>query len=205
MMEIICLDLEGVLVPEIWIEFAKKTKIDELKKTTRDEPNYDKLMKWRIEILKSHNLKLKDIQDVIDRISPLDGALDFLNKIRELTQVVILSDTFKEFASPLMRQLQWPTILCNSLVIDNDGFIKDIKIRQKDGKRKAVEAFKSIGYKVFASGDSYNDLSMIHTADDGTLFRAPENILKEEANLSICVNYNELLEKIRSFINRVSV
>lgn len=199
-MEIICLDLEGVLVPEIWIAFAEKTGIPELKRTTRDEPDYDKLMKFRIDILASKGLSLKDIQSVIATIKPLDGAKEFLDKLRELTQVVILSDTFTEFAKPLMRQLGFPTILCNSLDVDSNGMIVGIKMRQHDGKRKAIEAFRGMDFRTFASGDSYNDLSMIRKADAGCLFRAPENILKEEPDLILCKDYDEFYHEIEKFV-----
>ena len=199
-MEIVCLDLEGVLVPEIWIAFAEKTGIPELKRTTRDEPDYDKLMKYRMDILASHGLTLKDIQDVIATIKPLDGAKKFLDDLRELTQVVILSDTFSEFAKPLMRQLGFPTILCNSLEVDSRGMIVGIKMRQQDGKRKAIEGFRSMGFRTFAAGDSYNDLSMIHKADSGCLFRAPENILQEEPDLALCKDYDQFYSVIRKFV-----
>lgn len=199
-MNIICLDLEGVLVPEIWISFAEKTGLEELKITTRDEPDYDKLMKYRIGILRRENLSLADIQDVISRIRPLDGAAEFLEALRSMTQVVILSDTFREFASPLMRQLGWPTILCNSLVMDDRGMIESVKMRQNDGKRKAIEGFRSMGLRTFAAGDSYNDISMIRTADAGCLFRAPENILKEQPDLRLARDYDEFLGVIREFV-----
>ena len=166
-MEIVCLDLEGVLVPEIWIAFAEKTGITELKRTTRDEPDYNKLMAWRMDILREHFLTLTDIQNTISEIKPLEGAKEFLDKLRAMTQVVILSDTFREFASPLMKQLGWPTILCNSLVVDEDNMLSGMKLRQVDGKRKAIEGFRGMGFRTFAAGDSYNDLSMIHTADRG--------------------------------------
>lgn len=199
-MEIVCLDLEGVLVPEIWIAFAEKTKIPELRITTREEPDYDKLMKYRMGILEEHNLTLKDIQDVIATIKPLDGAYDFLEKVREITQVVILSDTFTEFAKPLMKQLNWPTILCNSLVVDQRGMLTGMRLRQQDGKRKAIEAFRQMNFRTFAAGDSYNDLTMIHKADKGCLFRAPQNILNEEPDLRLCTTYDEFYEEIRSFV-----
>ena len=200
-MEIVTLDLEGVLVPEIWIAFAEKTGIDALKRTTRDEPDYHKLMEYRMDILRRNNLKLSDIQDVIAGIKPLDGAKEFLDTLRELTQVIILSDTFSEFALPLMRQLGYPTIFCNSLVVGSDGMIEDVRMRIENGKKKAVESLKSIGFRVFASGDSYNDLAMIHSADGGCLFRAPENILKEEKNLHLVTEYDDLLSEIKAFIN----
>ena len=199
-MEIVTLDLEGVLVPEIWIAFAEKTGIEALKRTTRDEPDYHKLMEYRMDILRRNNLKLSDIQDVIADIKPLDGAKEFLDTLRELTQVIILSDTFSEFALPLMRQLGYPTIFCNSLVVGSDGMIEDVRMRIENGKKKAVESLKSIGFRVFASGDSYNDLAMIHSADGGCLFRAPENILKEE-NLHLVTEYDDLLSEIKAFIN----
>ena len=166
-MEIVCLDLEGVLVPEIWIAFAEKTGITELKRTTRDEPDYNKLMAWRMDILREHSLTLTDIQNTISEIKPLEGAKEFLDKLRAMTQVVILSDTFREFASPLMKQLGWPTILCNSLVVDENNMLSGMVLRQTDGKRKAIEGFRSMGFRTFAAGDSYNDLTMIHTADKG--------------------------------------
>ncbi len=199
-MDIVCLDLEGVLVPEIWIAFSEKTGIPQLRITTREEPDYDKLMKYRMNILKEHNLTLKDIQDVIATIKPLEGAREFLDKVREITQVVILSDTFTEFAKPLMKQLGWPTILCNSLVIDDKGMLAGIRLRQQDGKRKAIDAFRSMNFRTFAAGDSYNDLTMIHKADKGCLFRAPQNILKEEPDLKLCTTYDEFFEEIRSFV-----
>ena len=199
-MEIVCLDLEGVLVPEIWIAFAEKTGIRELTRTTRDEPDYDKLMKWRMGILREHGLTLSDIQDTISRISPLEGAKDFLDKVRSITQVVILSDTFKEFASPLMKQLGWPTILCNSLEVDSFDMLTGMRLRQKDGKRKAVEGFRAMGFRTFAAGDSYNDLTMIHTADKGCLFRAPENILQQEPDLKLCTSYDEFYREIEAFV-----
>ena len=199
-MEIVCLDLEGVLVPEIWIAFAEKSGIPQLKRTTRDEPDYNKLMNYRMDILREHKLTLKDIQDVIATIKPLDGAKEFLDRVRELTQVVILSDTFSELAKPLMRQLGFPTILCNSLRVDDNGMLVGINMRQQDGKRKAIEGFRSMGFRTFASGDSYNDLSMIHTADSGCLFRAPENILAEEPNLALCREYDEFYQEIRKFV-----
>ncbi len=201
MMDIVCLDLEGVLVPEIWIAFAEKTKIPQLRITTREEPDYDKLMKYRMGILKEHNLTLKDIQDVIATIRPLDGAKEFLDKVREITQVVILSDTFTEFAKPLMRQLGWPTILCNSLVVNEHGMLTGIRLRQQDGKRKAIDAFRAMNFRTFAAGDSYNDLTMIHKADKGCLFRAPERILKEEPDLKLCTTYDEFFDQIKAFVD----
>ena len=199
-MEIVCLDLEGVLVPEIWIAFAEKTGITELKRTTRDEPDYNKLMAWRIDILREHSLTLTDIQNTISEIKPLEGAKEFLDKLRAMTQVVILSDTFREFASPLMKQLGWPTILCNSLVVDENNMLSGMVLRQTDGKRKAIEGFRSMGFRTFAAGDSYNDLTMIHTADKGCLFRAPERILLEEPDLKLCTTYDEFFNEIEAFV-----
>lgn len=199
-MEIICLDLEGVLVPEIWIAFADKVGIPALRRTTRDEPDYHKLMAWRMNILRENHLTLRDIQNTIAQIKPLDGAVEFLEKVRSLTQVVILSDTFEEFASPLMRELGWPTILCNSLVVDGDNMLSDIKMRIEDGKRKAIDAFKSLNYRTFAAGDSYNDLTMIMRADSGALFRAPANILEEYPHLPLCTTYDEFYAVIEDFV-----
>ena len=199
-MEIICLDLEGVLVPEIWIAFSEKTGIPELRITTREEPDYDKLMKYRMNILREHNLTLKDIQDVITTIRPLEGAREFLDKVREITQVVILSDTFTEFAKPLMRQLGWPTILCNSLIVDEKGMLTGMRLRQQDGKRMAIDGFRSMNFRTFAAGDSYNDLTMIRKADKGCLFRAPANILKEEPDLKLCTTYDEFFSEIKAFV-----
>ena len=199
-MEIVCLDLEGVLVPEIWIAFSEKTGIPQLRITTREEPDYDKLMKYRMGILREHGLRLSDIQDVIATIRPLEGAREFLDKVRALTQVVILSDTFSEFASPLMKQLGWPTIFCNSLEVDADNMITGIKMRLIDGKRKAIDALRELNFRTFAAGDSYNDLTMIRKADCGCLFRAPENILKEEPDLKLCTTYEEFYREIEAFV-----
>ena len=199
-MEIVCLDLEGVLVPEIWIAFSEKTGIPQLRITTREEPDYDKLMKYRMGILREHGLRLSDIQDVIATIRPLEGAREFLDRVRALTQVVILSDTFSEFASPLMKQLGWPTIFCNSLEVDQDNMITGIRMRLNDGKRKAIDALRELNFRTFAAGDSYNDLTMIRKADFGCLFRAPENILKEEPDLKLCTTYDEFYREIEAFV-----
>jgi len=199
-MKVVCLDLEGVLVPEIWINVAKKTGIKELMRTTRDESNYDILMSQRLNILKEHNLTLSDIQEVIKTLDPLDGAFSFLQQLREKTQVIILSDTFSEFASPLMAKLHYPTIFCNTLVIDENDMIVDYTLRQADGKKKAVKALQQIGFSVFAAGDSYNDLSMIKVADKGALFRAPEAILEEEPDLPLATTYEEFLSIINKFL-----
>lgn len=200
-MHIVCLDLEGVLVPEIWINVSAITGIEKLKLTTRDIPDYHVLMQGRIDILKENGLKLKDIQDVISNIRPLDGAREFFDELRSLTQVIILSDTFEEFASPLMKMLGYPTIFCNSLKLE-EGSISGIRMRIEDGKRKSVEALKAIGFKTFAAGDSYNDLSMIKSADDGCLFRAPSNIIKENPNLDNVEKYDDFLRRIRTFLEK---
>lgn len=201
-MHMVCLDLEGVLIPEIWINFAEKTGIEALRLTTRDIPDYDELMRGRLEILQEHRLTLHDIQQVIGTLSPLDGALEFLNDLRQKTQVVILSDTFTEFASPLMKKLLWPSIFCNDLVVDNSGMIVDYRLRQTDGKRKAVEALKGIGFSVFAAGDSYNDLTMIKAAHEGALFRAPQRIRQEEPQLPYAETYAEFSAIIDAFLEK---
>ena len=197
-MNMVCLDLEGVLVPEIWIAFSEESGIPELRRTTRDEPDYDKLMRWRLGILKEHGLKLSDVQSVIAKIDPLPGAKEFLDSLREVTQVVILSDTFEEFAKPLMKKLGWPTILCNNLVISEDGFISDFKMRCKDTKLTTVRAFQSIGYDTIASGDSYNDLDMILAGKAGFLFRSTEKIKNDYPQLPAFETYDELLSAIRA-------
>ncbi len=197
-MNMVCLDLEGVLVPEIWIAFSEESGIPELRRTTRDEPDYDKLMRWRLGILKEHGLKLADAQNVIAKIDPLPGAKEFLDSLREVTQVVILSDTFEEFAKPLMKKLGWPTILCNNLVISEDGFISDLKMRCKDTKLTTVRAFQSIGYDTIASGDSYNDLDMILAGKAGFLFRSTEKIKNDYPQLPAFETYDELLSAIRA-------
>ena len=197
-MNMVCLDLEGVLVPEIWIAFSEESGIPELRRTTRDEPDYDKLMRWRLGILKEHGLKLSDVQNVIAKIDPLPGAKEFLDSLREVTQVVILSDTFEEFAKPLMKKLGWPTILCNNLVISEDGFISDFKMRCKDTKLTTVRAFQSIGYDTIASGASYNDLDMILAGKAGFLFRSTEKIKNDYPQLPAFETYDELLSAIRA-------
>ena len=178
-MELACLDLEGVLVPEIWIAFAERTGIEELRATTRDIPDYDVLMKQRLGLLDQHNLKMDDIQAVIAELEPLPGALDFVDWLRERFQVVILSDTFYEFSQPLMRQLRWPTLLCHRLITDESGRVVDYKLRQKDPKRASVQAFHSLNYRVLAAGDSYNDTTMLGEADVGFLIHAPQNVIAE--------------------------
>jgi phosphoserine/homoserine phosphotransferase len=199
-MKLVCLDLEGVLVPEIWIAFSEATGIPEFRRTTRDEPDYDKLMRFRIGLLKQHGLKLPDIQKVVGTIDPLEGAVEFVKKLKERTQLVILSDTFEEFAKPLMAKLSYPTLFCNSLVVDEAGNITGYKLRQKDGKKHAVIAFKSLNAGVFAAGDSFNDLSMIREADGGCLFRAPQAIRDEYREIKCVDAYDELLGEIVKYL-----
>ena len=196
-MYITCLDLEGVLVPEIWIAFAEESGIPELKRTTRDEPDYDKLMNWRIGILKEHGLGLKEIQDTIRKIDPLPGAKDFLDELRSITQAVIISDTFTEFASPLMEKLGWPTIFCNSLEVADNGEITGFKMRIKDSKLTTVRALQSIGYDTIASGDGYNDLAMIQASKAGFLFRTTDKIKANYPEYPAYTEYSELLAGIK--------
>ena len=194
---IVTLDLEGVLVPEIWIAFAEKTGIEQLKLTTRDIPDYDELMTCRLAILNEHGLKLADIQEVIGTLAPLEGAKAFLDELRSITQVVILSDTFLEFAKPLMEQLAWPTIFCHDLKIDAEGRVANYRLRQPDQKRKAVAAFRSLNYRVIAAGDSYNDTTMLGEADTGFLFRSPDNVKAEFPQFQSAEEYDELMGLIR--------
>ncbi len=200
-MDIVCLDLEGVLVPEIWIAFSEATGIPELKKTTRDEPDYDKLMKFRLDILKEHGLGLKQIQETISGIDPLPGAKEFLDSLRERTQVLILSDTFTQFASPLMKKLGWPTLMCNSLVVDEDGTITGFKMRCDKSKLSTVKALQSIGYETIASGDSFNDLAMIEASKAGFLFRTTEAIKADHPQYPAYETYEELLKGICSVLS----
>ena len=194
---IVTLDLEGVLVPEIWIAFAEKTGIEQLKLTTRDIPDYDELMTGRLAILNEHGLKLADIQEVIGTLAPLEGARAFLDELRSITQVVILSDTFLEFAKPLMEQLAWPTIFCHDLEIDAEGRVANYRLRQPDQKRKAVAAFRSLNYRVIAAGDSYNDTTMLGESDTGFLFRSPDNVKAEFPQFRSAEEYDELMGLIR--------
>ena len=196
-MKLICLDLEGVLVPEIWVAFAEASKIPELKKTTRDEPDYDKLMRWRLSVLKEHGLGLKEIQETIASIDPLPGAKEFLDELRSFAQVIIISDTFTEFAQPLMKKLGWPTIFCNSLVVAEDGEITDYKMRVENSKLTTVRALQSIGFETVASGDSYNDLGMILAGKSGFLFRTTEQIKADHPELPAYETYDELLTAIK--------
>jgi phosphoserine/homoserine phosphotransferase len=202
-MHIICLDLEGVLVPEIWINVAEHTGIEDLRLTTRDISDYDKLMKYRIDILEKHNLKLKDIQRVIGEMDPLPGAREFLDSLREKAQVIILSDTFTQFAKPLMRKLGWPTLFCNSLVIDAQDNIIDYTLRQNDGKKHAVGALRSLNFSIIACGDSYNDVTMLQSADNGIFFRPPEKILEEFPQFPVVQSHADLLAEIDKLLDPV--
>ena len=199
-MNIVCLDLEGVLVPEIWIAFAEASGIPQLKRTTRDEPDYDKLMRWRIGILKEHGLGLKEIQNTIRTIDPLPGAKEFLDELRSLTQVIIISDTFTQFAAPLMEKLGWPTIFCNSLEVAADGEITGFRMRIADSKLSTVKALQSIGFDTIASGDSYNDLGMIKASKAGFLFRSTEQIIKDNPDLPAYETFDDLMAAIKKAI-----
>lgn len=201
-MNIVCLDLEGVLVPEIWIAFAEETGIPELKRTTRDEPDYDKLMNYRINILKEHGLGLKEIQETIAKIDPMPGAKEFLDELREITQVIIISDTFTQFAGPLMKKLGYPTIFCNSLEVAEDGEITGFKMRIENSKLTTVKALQSIGYDTIASGDSHNDLGMIKASKAGFLFRSTDEIKKEYPELPAFETYDELMAAIKEALQK---
>ena len=196
-MYITCLDMEGVLTPEIWIAFSEASGIPELRRTTRDEPDYDKLMRWRIGILKEHGLGLKEIQDVIATVDPLPGAKEFLDELRSITQAVILSDTFTQFAQPLMRKLGWPSLFCNELVVAPDGEVTGFRLRCKETKLSTVRAFQSVGYDTIAAGDSFNDLKMIQASKAGFLFRAPESIKAQYPDIPSCEDFDELLRLIK--------
>ena len=198
----VCLDLEGVLVPEIWIAFAEATGIPELRRTTRDEPDYDKLMKYRIAILKEHGLGLKEIQDVIATIDPMPGAKEFLDALHELTQVIIISDTFSQFAKPLMKKLGWPTIFCNELVVSGDGEITDYKMRCDQSKLTTVKALQSAGIETIASGDSFNDLGMILNSKAGFLFKTTEQIKADYPEIPAFETYEELLSAIKEVVEK---
>ena len=197
-MNIVCLDMEGVLVPEIWIAFAEASGIPELKRTTRDEPDYDKLMKWRLGILKEHGLGLKEIQETIAKIDPLPGAKAFLDELRSITQVVILSDTFEEFARPLMKKLDWPTIFCNSLEVAENGEITGFRMRCQQSKLTTVKGLQAIGYETIASGDSYNDLGMIQASKAGFLFKSTEKIKADHPEIPAYETFEELLAAIKA-------
>lgn len=199
-MEIVCLDLEGVLVPEIWIAFSEASGIPELKRTTRDEPDYDKLMNWRLGILKEHGLGLKEIQDTIAKIDPIPGAKEFLDELRSMTQVIIISDTFSQFAGPLMKKLGYPTIFCNELVVAEDGTITGFKMRCEQSKLTTVKALQSIGYDTIASGDSHNDLGMIQASKAGFLFKSTDAIKAEYPQLPAYETYEELMAAIKAVL-----
>lgn len=199
-MDIVCLDLEGVLVPEIWVAFAEASGIPELKRTTRDEPDYDKLMTWRLGILKEHGLGLKEIQDTIAKIDPIPGAKEFLDELRSITQVIIISDTFSQFAGPLMRKLGYPTIFCNSLEVGENGEITGFKMRCENSKYTTVKALQSIGYDTIASGDSHNDLGMIKASKAGFLFKSTEQIKADNPQIPAYETYEELLGAIREVL-----
>ena len=199
-MNIVCLDLEGVLVPEIWIAFAEASGIPELKRTTRDEPDYNKLMNWRLGILKEHGLGLKEIQETIAKIDPIPGAKEFLDELRSLTQVIIISDTFEQFAAPLMKKLGWPTIMCNSLEVAESGEITGFKMRCEKSKLTTVKALQSIGYETIASGDSFNDLGMIQASKAGFLFKSTEQIKKDYPQYPAFEEYDELLTAIKAVL-----
>lgn len=201
-MEIACLDLEGVLVPEIWIEFANKTGIEELKATTRDIPDYDVLMKQRLRILDENNLKIQDIQEVIATLAPLEGAREFVDWLRERFQVIILSDTFYEFSQPLMRQLGFPTLFCHRLITDDEGRVVDYKLRQADPKRQSIRALQTIYYRTIAAGDSYNDTTMLAEADAGILFHAPQNVIEEFPQFPAVHTYDDLKKEFIKASNR---
>ena len=196
-MNIVCLDMEGVLVPEIWIAFAEASGIPELKRTTRDEPDYNKLMNWRLSILKEHGLGLKEIQAVIAKIDPMEGAKEFLDKLRSMTQVIILSDTFTQFAAPLMKKLGMPTIFCNTLEVADSGEITGFRMRIAQSKLATVKALQSIGFETIASGDSYNDLGMIRASKAGFLFKSTDKIKADNPDLQAFEEYDELLEAIK--------
>ena len=199
-MDIVCLDLEGVLVPEIWIAFSEASGIPQLRRTTRDEPDYGKLMAYRLEILKEHSLGLKEIQETIEKIDPLPGAREFLDELRSVTQAIILSDTFTQFAKPLMRKLGWPTLMCNSLTVAPDGEITGYKMRCERSKYSTVKALQSVGFTTIACGDSYNDLEMIRAGKAGFLFRAPEAIRADNPSIPAYETYEDLLEAIRGVL-----
>ena len=202
-MRIVCLDIEGVLVPEIWIEFSKRTGIPELRRTTRDEPDYDKLMQFRLNLLRQHGLGLPDIQKVIGEMGPMPGARAFLDSLRERYEVIILSDTFYEFAHPLMRQLGWPTLFCHSLETDADGMLVNYRLRMPDQKREAVKRLREMNFTVVAAGDSYNDTAMLGEANGGILFHPPENVIREFPQYPVTLNYDELRAEIDKAFARV--
>ncbi len=200
-MNIVCLDMEGVLVPEIWVAFAKTSGIPELKRTTRDEPDYDKLMRWRMQILREHGLGLKEIQDVISKIDPLPGAKEFVDRLRAETQVIVLSDTFSQFAQPLMKKLGWPTIFCNELVVGADGMLEGVKMRCEHSKLTTVKGLQAIGFDTIAAGDSFNDLEMLQASKAGFLFRSTEQIKKDYPQFPTYEEYDDLFDAIMAVLN----
>ncbi len=200
-MYIVCSDLEGVFTPEVWIKLAVNTGIKELRKTTRDIPDYDVLMRKRLIILKENGVRLKDITDVAATMSPLEGAIEFLEWLKPRTQIIIVSDTYAEFAEPLMKQLGWPTLLCNTLTTGSDGIITDYNLRQQDGKPKVVKALKGLNYKVIGIGDSYNDITMLKQADKGLLYKPPENVINEYPEFPVSTNYDELKSHLSKILN----
>lgn len=202
-MYVICLDLEGVLVPEIWVAFAEESGIPELKKTTRDEPDYNKLMDWRLDVLRKHGLGIKEIQETISRIDPIPGAKEFLDELRENGQVVIISDTFTQFAKPLMKKLGWPTIFCNELVVAENGEITDFRMRIDDSKYSTVKALQAMGFDTIASGDSYNDLGMIKASKAGFLFKSTDSIKADNPEIPAYETYEQLLEAIRKAVEQI--
>lgn len=202
-MNIICLDLEGVLIPEIWINFADKVGVTELRATTRDIPDYDELMKFRLDLCAKHGFKIQDIQEVIDTLSPLDGAVEFAAQLRADYQLIILSDTFQEFAKPMMRQLAWPTIFCHELVIDEKGNISNYKLRKADHKRETVKRLHELNFKVVAAGDSYNDTTMLGEAEQGILFCPPQNVIDEFPQFPVAKSYDQLRAEIDSAISLI--
>ncbi|MBL6928290.1 MAG: bifunctional phosphoserine phosphatase/homoserine phosphotransferase ThrH [Rhodospirillales bacterium] len=203
-MDIVCLDLEGVLIPEVWINFAEKTGIESLRATTRDVPDYDVLMRQRLKILDENGLKLPDIQEVIGEMGPMEGAREFLDELRETYQVVILSDTFYDFAEPMMRQLGWPTLFCHRLEIAEDGRVANYKLRMPDQKRHSVEAFQKLNFKVMAAGDSYNDTTMLGAAEAGILFRSPENVIREFPQFPHVTEYDDLAAQFKDASKRIN-
>ncbi|MEM7360954.1 MAG: bifunctional phosphoserine phosphatase/homoserine phosphotransferase ThrH [Pseudomonadota bacterium] len=200
-MNIVCLDLEGVLIPEIWINFAEKVGVEELRATTRDIPDYDELMRFRLGLLDQHGFRIQDIQQVIDTLTPLEGAQEFAGKLREDYQLVILSDTFQEFAKPMMRQLDWPSIFCHELLIDESGRIQDYRLRKADHKRETVKRLQELNFKVVAAGDSYNDTTMLAQAEQGILFCPPQNVIDEFPQFPVASNYSELRKQIDDAVN----
>lgn len=197
---IVTLDVEGVLIPEIWIAAAERSGIDELRRTTRDEPDYDVLMRGRLDLLAEHGLGMSDMVEVIASLTPLDGARDFLDELRSRTQVVLLSDTFEEFARPFMAQLGWPTVLCHRLEVDDEDRISEYRLRQPDQKRRAVQALHGLNYRVLAAGDSYNDTTMLAEADHGFLFRAPQNVIEEFPQFPALTEYDDLLDRLTGLL-----